>query len=99
VAAALSCTCTSVQFSLSVAGRLVHVLLSSLEDPPAWHPACLPRCAYFLTVLQLGLELPEPQQGRLLDLVPSADGTRAVAALQVCTAGSSWTQMSPSVCC
>lgn len=33
--------------------------------------------------LQLGLELPEPQQGRLLDLTPSSDGTRGVAALQV----------------
>lgn len=40
-------------------------------------------CPILLWAAQLGLELPEPQQGRLLDLVPSADGTRAVAALQV----------------
>jgi hypothetical protein len=40
---------------------------------------------YVLTriVLQLGVELPEPQQGHLLDLVPTQDGARAVAALQV----------------
>jgi hypothetical protein len=36
-----------------------------------------------VSAVQLGVELPEPQQGRLLDLQPSSDGTRAVAALQV----------------
>lgn len=43
-----------------------------------WHSSDV-----FVSTAQLGVELPEPQQGRLLDLVPSSDGTRAVAALQV----------------
>lgn len=36
-----------------------------------------------LSVVQLGVELPQPQQGRVLELAPTADGARAVASLQV----------------
>lgn len=42
-----------------------------------------------LTMLaaHLQLELPTPQQGQLLELVPTQDGSRAVADLQVCMLG------------
>lgn len=38
---------------------------------------------HFGALVQVGIDLPEPQQGRLLDLAANADATRAVAALQV----------------
>ncbi|WIA39160.1 hypothetical protein OEZ86_005287 [Tetradesmus obliquus] len=36
---------------------------------------------------QLQLELPSPQQGQLVELLPTQDGARAVADLQACNAG------------
>jgi hypothetical protein len=43
----------------------------------------MPKGCMCVFAVQLGVQLPEPQQGRLVDLEPSSDGTRAVAALQV----------------
>jgi len=59
------------------------VLASELQYMPTYDDtiSCVLRACCLS--LQLGLELPEPQQGRLLDLTPSSDGTRGVAALQV----------------
>lgn len=50
-------------------------------------------------MLQVGLELPEPQQGRLLELSLTPDELRALAVLQASTRVSQGYHIQTVVCC
>lgn len=80
---AMDTTLLSAPVSVILRAALICCNTAHVGGPRANRAFLLHNVCLLMSGLQLGVELPEPQQGHLLDLVPTQDGARAVAALQV----------------